>query len=275
MRDILAALAGRPAVLLGGLAAIFLGILFLFHDGRSDQDIARLAAVEGPPPSAIPADSLSRSSIPASGEIAVFGRFKQEWTHRQTSRTMNGTEEIFVYFLVGPDQPSGMKSAFAAVPVRASEEETFRAYLAQSVVGEDERGPIYEIRGLENPGDTRHDRVLKGLDRAGFALSPSFVYITPFYDGREAGLLPPAVDNAQLMTAGGALVVVLVLFGFVKVIGGGGSASKGERKPIGAGRREPEEIAQPKAQLSSEIDPNSPLARIHRKATAGAEGGSA
>lgn len=163
-------------------------------------------------------------------EARVLAQMDLEATTRLIKKT-NGitTSEEVMFVLLASDAGAETRRARAVMLVDPDDEDRFREWLLARAVGFGARGPLVMVEGVvSQSGSSLTAEALedRGYDRGG----PDF-YITPFLDGRVAGLQATARERAVLIWGIFALAGVFVLIAAAKLRPW--AKRRGAAKPVG------------------------------------------
>lgn len=246
---------------------------------------------EAPAPVDLTQFTLDANRGPAK-EVNVIGWINTDYNYNLVKRT-NGikTGERFMLVLFGGNEGNTSKTVRAVMVMTRAQKERFVDDPTQFMTGFSDKGELLmTVNGFGRTSNSFSSLVSDSLRKEGLSKSPNFIYLEPFFDGREAALQPAALPGQELYI-GWLVSAALVLMGIAKFKVGrpaksraaapgpaaasaaasGAESEKNAAMDAAIARYEvpgaKASVAQP--QLSNKIDDDSPIARMHRKAQAG------
>lgn len=260
------------------------GVVWLGEKAHTTSQAAqaeRAAAIAAGMPSVVDLSAFSKADhIGLAGEVHVQGWINSAYNYTLVERT-NGvkTDENFLFMLFGSDQGHDAKMVRAAIVMNERERDAFIDKFPDFIVGATRSGgPMFAINGTADWFSLESSMVEGAIADEGLQMSPEFIYLTPFLQGRDIGLRGTGSPSDTRMTFW-LIAAGIAMFGVVKRFMGqmGQPARKADgsldlgtsftpRAPGGTDPAISRDYAfQAKKQpvgYSGALDPNSPLGRI-------------
>lgn len=204
-----------------GYIALGAGVIALAHltEDATNERIADIeAAIASGPPRTVMLDDYNRPNQ-RFAEATLRVQIAMDETVRLVDRT-NGvkTGEDYMFVLTDPAQTAGVTGVNALMILDKSEFGKFEDWLVDNMVGVGALGPIVEINGSVSKGDGEASHAKDALQERNRTASRDMIYVTPFFDGRDATLarqLETSSETIGLMNGIGAFIA---LFGIAKLL---------------------------------------------------------
>jgi hypothetical protein len=231
-------------------------------------EAAKAAALAEGPPAAVDLAAFDLAEDRhGANEVNLRGWIDTTLNYELVKRS-NGvtTSRRYMYALFGESDPAGSKLVRAALVLTEKEKDAFVAELDRWAVDVNAQGYVFEINGFGSTSVTLGGLAFDAIAEQGLRRADDFVFIEPFFDGREAALAPHGVPAKQrkmfwLIAAG------IALFGLGKRM----FARKDAIGRSAAAGPDPHAMPVPKAPLASGIAPDTPLGRITARRVAPAD----
>ena len=124
------------------------------------------------------------------------------------------TGEDYMYVLTDPAATADQTQYRALMILNKREFEKMEDWAYENFVGMGELGPIVEINGVVSTYDGEASHARDALEDRGRSVTNDVVYVTPFFDGRDAALakaLKSAESQTGNVNAAAALVAMIGL----------------------------------------------------------------
>lgn len=151
-------------------------------------------------------------------EVAVegwFGAGDSYPLNRQGDATTQ-TAEQFMYVLFGRDDPADARFVRAAVIMTAEEQEYFLRNMERFMGGVSGGGIAFRFSGEMRQNPALKDRAFEVLDQQRLWRDENFMFIRPWLNGREAGLLAKR-QPVEVNTTGWLIVGLILLTGCLRL----------------------------------------------------------
>ncbi|WP_281842559.1 hypothetical protein [Sinisalibacter aestuarii] len=241
------------------------GVVWLGEKAYSvalEAEAEKQAALDAGIPAAVDLGAFDRETDRhRAGEVHVRGWIDTDLNYELVQRT-NGvpTSRRYMYMLFGEADPAGSPVVRAAMVLTGDEQETFVDGLDRWMVDFGAQGFIFQINGFGETSVTLGGLARDAIEDEGLRTSEDFIFVEPFFEGREAALAPHGVPQKSRMIFW-AVAAGVALIGVVK-----------RRFGKSAGRK-PRNLTETKAApampplppatpLASGISPDTPLGRI-------------
>lgn len=173
-------------------------------------EIDKRKAREAGVPQAIAASELGKMrAFPWYEEVTVQVQTHQDLTYVYWEEFTEGVVEYPIVFFFDPSKTGSVREVLGAFAFDSFEEDDMVAYL-DSVQREDGAlGPVYELTGAPQfqPYVT-YDEVKVAAAELGVSMSPNFLYINPYFTGRDTRI---QARPELTYIAGGASVLFIWL----------------------------------------------------------------
>lgn len=259
------------------------GIFWLAEEMYKDElqtQAERKQALAGPPPPLTDLSDFTRATgIGPANEVNISGWINPDYNFHLTKQLKRSSDERFMYVLFGKSDGPETKQARAVILMREERKESFVAELQSytDLAASLAHGHAYmKFNGYGQQSVYMDGLVDKAFKKRGLTKSPDFIFVEPFWNGREAALgkeMDPEGTRIFLWQVAG----VLVLLGVLKLIArmtrrkpkadlfdAGPIASAG-KKPVAPVRAAPQMTARTTAQPSQAARPGSPIDRIRQR----------
>lgn len=151
-------------------------------------------------------------------EVNIEGWINTDYNYNLTKST-NGvqTSERFMHLLFGQGDTVDSKVVRAALVLTEAEKEKFMDSFGSFSSGFSESGDhlLFKFNGFASGSDSFSSLVKDALKEKQLRFSPDFIYITPFFNGREAALAPHGAPEEMRMNVW-LFAAVVAFFGIVK-----------------------------------------------------------
>lgn len=224
----------------------------------------RVLALEQAPPALVNLSQFRRDThISPVREVNVEGWINSDYNYNLTKST-NGkqTGKRFMHLLFGQGDTADSKVVRAALVLTAVEKERFMSDLDTFATGwsASDKHFTFGFNGFASASDGYASLVKDALKEQGLRASPDFVYISPFFNGREVALAPQGAPedirkNVWLFAA------AIALFGLMKFMFG--RKTKKTRAQSEMAANPSYTVPRSKGALADTIAADSPLGRLH------------
>ena len=175
------------------------------------------AAIQDQPPAMVDLGAFQRKLHRTTvDEAQINAQINFAYNYELVERT-NGikTDSARMYVLFDPQDTEASKTVKAVVLIEPNQVDALIDWLDGQVTGFGTMGFTYNFHGRARSSHTNSDVAKKALRKEGLSLSPDLVFVTPFLNGRAAGLRHLAVssDGVSSVTNG-----VAGLFGGLAVL---------------------------------------------------------
>ncbi|MCP5037982.1 MAG: hypothetical protein GY945_10325 [Rhodobacteraceae bacterium] len=252
------------------------GIVYLAekeHQSALDVRAKREAALQSPAPEAVNLSDFRRATdISPVKEVTVTGWFNFDYNYHLIEETNTiETDSHHLYVLFGQSDTQETKVARAAIVLDDTEWEWFAENLNQFYDFEASQSQFqYTFNGFGRSNNGVGSHVSDVFSDEGLTKSPDFIFLSPFFKGREVALT--ASDTPPKTRLNGLIfAAVVALFGVARLMMHQGG-SRPARKPakvdafadgpiVGAGPS----AVRPQPAMSTAIPADSPLGRINQR----------
>ena len=192
---------------------------------KSDLENQReraLALEEGPPALVDLSQFNKNTHISPIREVNIEGWINNDYNYNLTKSTnMVQTGERFMYLLFGQDDTVDTKVVRAALVFTEAEKDTFVNNLGTFSSGLTQGGNhlLFNFNGFASVYDGYGSLVTDAIKEQHLRASPDFVYIKPFFGGREAVLAPHGLPGKGRLNTW-LFAVAVALFGIARYIYG-------------------------------------------------------
>lgn len=245
------------------------------------KEAALVAAYEAPAPAVVDLSDFrrDRDGTPVN-EVTISGWINPDY-NAHLIETTNGIEtgSRYMHVLFGRDDDASAGIARAAIVFSSeAQKDQFHAgehsYLDMPrSLARDDAQVVYTMNGFGKNSHSVRSHAVEVITGYGLTLSDDFIFITPFFDGREVALMPQGVPHSTRLN-GWLLAAAMALFGVIKVF-----LRRRKAKPVTtkndpfadgpiAGVQTTPTPAPVSAALPSNIAADSPLGRIARQQAA-------
>lgn len=251
------------------------GVLWLgerVYEQALETEAEKVAALEQGLPEAVDLGAFDRTNDRhAANEVNVYGWFDPELNYELVKRR-NGvpTDTRYLYMMFGTADPKGAREVRAALMLTKKERERFIDTIDEYLVGLTDSGEfLYAFNGFGDTSATLGDMASDAFKEQGLAKSADFIFIEPFFEGREAALAPHGVPEKSRQI-GWLIAAAVALIGVVKrVMVVRARPNRDEADALAAAQApEPSAAGAPAAPaftLPSGVSDDSPLGRLARK----------
>lgn len=197
------------------------GVGWFAYDGYAEEAAKAAeitAALEAPAP---PVTDYNFGQTPGSDsavpEVVLRAQIDTDRTTELVKRT-NGivTGRHIMYVLLPPDVGETPETLAGFIVVRASDKDALVEYFLDHTVGFGPVGPLVELPGWVNARHAKSTHVASALREQGFDRASSDFYLTPFINGRKAGLTAQATKATETTLFLVLAAFALALFGAAK-----------------------------------------------------------
>ncbi len=239
----------------------------------------KVVALEALPPAAVNLSDFSREEhIGPVDEATVTGWFNFDYNYNLVQKT-NGikTGNTYMYVMFGEDDDAATKTAKAVIIMSPDRKDWFLenmdTYYEWST---NENGHFqYTFNGFAAPTHSHSSHVSDVFSDEGLRKSADFVFLTPFWEGREAALVPQG-DPQKTRNTGWMIAAFIALIGLGKFLfkrsrsGASRKHSRGDifaNSPI-AGVKSARPVpqirpqTQPQTAMANNIATDSPMGRL-------------
>ncbi len=195
------------------LAGIAVGAIAL---GHVHYEIEKRKARENGVPEAVTASQLPNvRSFPWYEEVTVQVQFQDELSYVYWEDTAHGEVEFPIMFFFDPTHEGPVRQVLGAIAFDSFEAEDMLAYLGDVYQEDGALGAIFKLTGTRQflPYVT-YAEVEVAAEDLGVEMSPNFLYIDPYFRGRETRVQA----RPELTYAVGGLSMVLIWFSMVASI---------------------------------------------------------
>lgn len=249
------------------ITVVGLAILAERQHVATQQEKAR-ALTQGAPELVDLSEFRLAQNIGLADEVNVTGWINADLNTNLVKRK-NGikTGERFMYVLFGDRDGIEGGVARAALVLTEAEKDRFIADIDTYLTGVNDRGPVVAVNGMAQFRDTYADQALKAITREGLYASADFLFLTPYWDGREAALGSVEAMPYPLKQIALALAAVLALIGAARFRRSGAPARRQAENETAAEsmRRAADEFSIPSsAPILPVPDSETPVERLDR-----------
>lgn len=248
----------------------------LYKQAKETEE-RRLAALNAPPPALVDLSEFSREQhITEAKEVNVRGWIDTE--HNYVLETYDGArlaEEHFLFLLFGTNQDYDAREVRAALVLEEHELDLFVDNMDNYVIGEMlDAEPVFAFNGFASRFNGESGMVKDAIADEGLVMGPNFVYLEPFWEGREVGLTADALSGTirqMFWVIAGVCMLIGVAKRMLKKEERAGRNADGSLtfgKPAAAAKKQESfspAMATQGSALASGIDPNSPIGRMAAK----------
>jgi len=246
------------------------GIAWLGHyayEAWLSEEAAKVEALATAPPAVVDLAMFSRErDVHLADEVHVKGWINTDLNYRLTlteANTNRVKQERFMYMMFGVDDPAGGSTVRAALVLNAAERDRFSDTFADYVVGDTANGPVFAFNAFAADTVALDDMAYDAIAEANLIPSPDFIFVEPFFDGREAALAlgsPPEGLRKTFWQV--AAVIALIGLGKAVLRARGRRPLTEEDDALADG---PAVASGPRgstAPFNAGIDPDSPIGRL-------------
>lgn len=198
-----------------------IGVLWLgerVYEQALATEAEKATALEMPVPGAVDLAEFDRGrDIHAADEIHVTGWIDADLNYELVKRR-NGipTDTRYLYMMFGATDPLGAPEVRGALMLTKKEREVFIERIDEFIIGFTDEGEyVFGFNGYGETSTTLGDMAREAIAEQGLRTADNFVFVEPFFEGREAALAPHGVPD-QTRLAGWAIAAVVALIGVVK-----------------------------------------------------------
>ncbi|MDJ1008934.1 MAG: hypothetical protein QNJ13_14045 [Paracoccaceae bacterium] len=187
-----------------------------------------------PPPVAAGALGEVRG-FPWYEEVAVTAQIDEDLTYVYWVDYTDGTVEYPILFFFDPAEQGPVREVLGAIAFDSYDEAAMMTYLESAVQGEGAFGPIFELAGAPPilPSVT-YEEIVWAAEDLGVAMSENFLYLDPYFDGRENRL----EARPELTYIAGLAGIALMWLGLiVQIVRRRFRNAEAERKAMGLAAR--------------------------------------
>ena len=198
----------------------------VFYGGHSMQDSVKQAqadleiALAAEAPDAVPLEFFEPSSdIGLLKEGRVLAQINTDYNYRLINKT-NGvtTSETAMYVLFGQDADENETNVQAVVMVAPRNVDAFADWAMESFAGIGSMGFVYDFHGRFSSSHGKSSLARDALRDEGLTPAPNMQFISPYLEGREAGLQKAASGSEGSQTIVYAIALAFVLLGVAKLV---------------------------------------------------------
>lgn len=246
------------------------------YEKALETEAARASALETAMPEPVDLAVFDPArDIHVGDEVHVQGRIDHERDYELVEYTKGvPTTTRYLYMIFGANDPEGAREVRAALMLDKGEEERFVDTMANEwTVGLSDVGWVYDFNGFASRTATLDDMAEDAIAEQGLTMAEDFVYVAPFFDGREVALAPHGVPG-RTRQIGWIAAAVVVLIGVAKRVMAVRAAAAGEARAaeLAAPGEDDLAVAVASPDLSDAVAPDSPLGRLARRGAAPARG---
>lgn len=188
------------AYILASVGVIWLGEKVYVQALEAEAEKA--AALAAGMPAAVDLGAFDRArDVHLADEVHVTGWIDPELNYELVKRK-NGVpvSTRYMFMMFGADDPSGAPEVRAALMLTAAERDAFLDHIDDFVVGLTDAGDyIFGFNGVATSSVTLSAMAVDAISEQGRAKAAGFVYVEPFFAGREAALAPHGVPDQTRM----------------------------------------------------------------------------
>lgn len=180
----------------------------------------RAAALAAPMPELVNLSDFNRSTdVGLMDETYVSGWIDTDHnTHLTKSKSGIQTGERYMFVMFGKDDDSLTKTARAALILTESEKARFIRDVDQYIVRDSANGPVLAFNGRAS-GWSDFARVAdKAFSKQNLRKAPDFVFLEPYWEGREVVFAPKKDEVLETRLYGHGLAAVLFIVAVVKLL---------------------------------------------------------
>ena len=217
------------------LAALVVGAAEFFYKEEQDLQQRYTAALAQPAPPLVDLNSFDRDADRSDvGEVNVSGWVNFEQSYELVKKTNGVTKSRrFMYLMYGPQDGADTKTVRAAIIMTPAEEEAYADLLwqlsafnlSELAVGDvmPEHSALrslplgLSINGKASRSDGFSKLAYGSMEELGVKAGPEFVFLKPFWQGREAGLTR-ANTPEDVRLIGWQIAAAIAVFGLIKLV---------------------------------------------------------
>ena len=187
-----------------------------------ESEAEKAAALEGGMPAPVDLGGFERArDVHLGDEVHVTGWIDPELNYELVKRK-NGipVSTRYMFMIFGAGDAPGAGTVRAALMLSEAERDAFLDHIDDYVVGLTDAGDyLFGFNGFASTSATLSTMGTDAIAEQGREKSAEFVYIAPFFEGREAALAPHGVaDRSRLIFW--AIAAAVALFGVAKRVMG-------------------------------------------------------
>ncbi|MEM1237806.1 MAG: hypothetical protein AAGI10_12605 [Pseudomonadota bacterium] len=223
-------------------------IVYFGFSMQEDVEQAKMdlqAALEADAPEATPLHLFQpASNVGLLKEGRILAQINTDYNYRLINKT-NGvtTSETAMYVLFGPDADGTATNVQAVVMVAPGEVDAFADWVTERIDNFGNIGLVYDIHGRFSSSHGKSTLARDALRDEGLTPASNLQFITPYLEGREAGL-----EKAASQSEGSQWIIYLIaasfaMLGFAKFAFGRSIGRKRGGGGRGAKRPQPDPLA--------------------------------
>jgi len=255
-----------------------IGVLWLgerVYEQALATEAGKAAALAADAPAPIDLGDFRKvRDIHAAGEVHVTGWIDADLKY-ELVKSRNGVRinTRFMYMMFGSGDPADAPQVRAALMLTKKQNQVFLDRGEDFIVGfNDAEDFVFGFNGFGESNVTMSGMAADAIEEQGLNKSGDFIFIEPFFDGREAALSPRGIPDRSRYI-GWAIAALLALIGVMKRIRSvRGRPSRDELEAAQAA--EAENLAPAPAKsfvVPNGVDENTPLGRLARRRSGSAE----
>lgn len=182
-----------------------------------EAEAARAAALEAILPEPVDLGTFDPGrDIHAAGEVNVVGAFDDTPGYELVKRLRGvAVSTRYLHVIFGADEGGSNVVRAALILDRGEEAALLAGKAAEWVVGASAGDALYRFNGIAKDTNLLAEMADEALEGQGLTKAADFIYIEPFFDGREAALASRGVPE-QTRYIAWAIAGILALIGVVK-----------------------------------------------------------
>lgn len=199
-----------------------IGVLWLgerVYEQALEIEAEKVAALETAVPDPVDIAEFDRDrDIHAADEVHVSGRINTDLNYNLTEG-INGIpiRTRHMYMMFGASDPSEAPEVRAALVLSAAERDVFVERIEEFIAEFTDSGVfIFAFNGFADTTSSMDRMAAEVIKEQGLTKAEDFIYIEPFFEGREAALSRRGIPPDQSRYIGWAIAAVVALIGVVK-----------------------------------------------------------
>ncbi|KMW57251.1 hypothetical protein AIOL_002212 [Candidatus Rhodobacter oscarellae] len=196
-----------------------------------------MALQQGAPALVDLAEFSQATNVGPANEINISGWINLDYYYQLITEGRFTDTERYVFMLFGEGDTYESREVRAAISLHETQLDKFDALFAGMVLRDGPNGPILKISGEIDTSVALKGQFNEVLWEEGLIQSPEFVFVVPYFEGREVALQPNPKAASETRLLFNLISLGLALFGvgrfaFFKIIGGKPRENKGVQAEV-------------------------------------------
>lgn len=213
------------------LSGFVIWVGFTQYQSEVSVQAERAEALAGRPPSVVPLrDFDPEVDVHLAGEVNIVGQIDPQYNYRLTEER-RGTDDVRrLFVLFDSTDRLGYPQARAAIMIDDEQMPAFMEWVDEVSKTFGPAGPVISVNGLHETRPALAGMAREAMSEEGLTLAENFVFVTPFLEGRAAGLAPSSFEP---WNKAGGLWGIGAIFGVTAMVKRARRKPKGAAQPVG------------------------------------------